>query len=93
MPAVLELYGRQQQNGDELFRTLQIYLENERSISRTSEILYTHRNTVLYRIRKIQDMFDHDLSDPYTREYTLLSVKVLYLYHRKTNRCQPQNEQ
>ena len=85
MPAVLELYERHRQNGDELFRTLQIYLENERSISRTSEVLYTHRNTVLYRIRKIQDLFDHDLSDPYTREYTLLSIKTLYLYHRKTN--------
>ena len=85
MPAVLELYERHQQNGDELFRTLQIYLENERSISRTSEALYTHRNTVLYRIRKIQDLFDHDLSDSYTREYTLLSIKILYLYHRKTN--------
>ncbi|MBC8572602.1 helix-turn-helix domain-containing protein [Jingyaoa shaoxingensis] len=44
---------------------------------------YTHRNTVLYRIRKIQDMLDHDLSDPYTREYALLSIKVLYLYHWK----------
>ena len=88
MPAILELWERHQQNGDELFRTLQIYLENERSISRTSEILYTHRNTVLYRIRKIQDMLDHDLADPYTREYALLSIKVLYLYHRK-NRQPP----
>ncbi|MEI3246748.1 MAG: helix-turn-helix domain-containing protein, partial [Lachnospiraceae bacterium] len=50
---------------------------------KTSEALFTHRNTVLYRIRKIQGMLDHDLNDPYVREYCLLSIKVLELYNRK----------
>ena len=83
MPAVADLWEKYQQTGDELFQTLKTFLENERSISKTSEALFTHRNTVLYRIRKIQGMLDHDLNDPYVREYCLLSIKVLELYNRK----------
>lgn len=83
MPAVLDLWNKHQKNGDELFHTLKCYLENERSISKTSEALFTHRNTVLYRIRKIQTILEHDLNDAYTREYCFLSIKVIELYNRK----------
>lgn len=48
----------------EYFTTLQVYLENNRSVSRTSKQLYLHRNTVAYRIRRILDVLDVDLDDP-----------------------------
>jgi DNA-binding PucR family transcriptional regulator len=44
--------------------TLRVYLENNRSVSRTSQQLYLHRNTVAYRIRRILDVLGVDLDDP-----------------------------
>lgn len=48
----------------EYVRTLQAYLENNRSVSRTAQALYVHRNTVAYRINKILDVLGVDLEDP-----------------------------
>ncbi|MDO5422494.1 MAG: helix-turn-helix domain-containing protein [Eubacteriales bacterium] len=85
MPAVVQLWEQQQIAGDELFRTLKTFLTYERSITKTSAELFTHRNTVLYRIRKIQDLLGRDLEDPYVREYCFLSIRILELYQWKTS--------
>lgn len=86
MPTLIKLWEMQQLNGDELFHTLKVFLDNERSVSRTSIALYTHRNTVLYRIRKIQEILKRDLDDAYTRQYCQLSIRILELYRQKNNR-------
>ncbi len=86
MPTVVKLWEMQQVNGDELFHTLKVFLDNERSVSRTSEALFTHRNTVLYRIRKIREILNRDLDDAYIREYCRLSIRILELYRHKSNR-------
>jgi sugar diacid utilization regulator len=44
--------------------TLRVYLENNRSVSRTAEQLFVHRNTVTYRIGRILDVLGVDLDDP-----------------------------
>ena len=44
--------------------TLRVYLENNRSVSRTAAALYLHRNTVAYRITRILDLLTIDLDDP-----------------------------
>ncbi|NMH98420.1 PucR family transcriptional regulator [Pseudonocardia acidicola] len=44
--------------------TLRVYLENNRSVSRTSRQLYLHRNTVTYRINRILGVLGVDLDDP-----------------------------
>jgi DNA-binding PucR family transcriptional regulator len=48
----------------EYVRTLRVYLENNRSVGRTSQQLYVHRNTVAYRISRILAVLDVDLDDP-----------------------------
>jgi sugar diacid utilization regulator len=48
----------------EYITTLRVYLENNRSVSRTAQRLYLHRNTVTYRIKKILDVLEVDLEDP-----------------------------
>ncbi|MFZ5967585.1 MAG: PucR family transcriptional regulator [Bacillota bacterium] len=40
----------------ELVKTLQIYFETNGNLKRMSEIMYTHYNTVLYRIQRIQEI-------------------------------------
>jgi purine catabolism regulator len=47
-------YDRQQ--GTELIKTLQVYLECDRSPSRTSELLFVHTQTVNYRMSRIQEL-------------------------------------
>ncbi|SKG72169.1 regulator of polyketide synthase expression [Mycobacteroides abscessus subsp. bolletii] len=39
---------------EELRLTLSVYLEMRRSVAQASRILHTHRNTVVYRIKKIE---------------------------------------
>lgn len=47
-------YDRDQ--GTELIKTLQVYLECDRSPSRASELLFIHTQTVNYRIARIQEL-------------------------------------
>ena len=42
--------------------------------------VYIHRNTLLYRIKKIKDCLTSDLDDTYTRNYMQISVMVLEIY-------------
>lgn len=83
MPTVYRLWEMEQQNGTEQFQTLKVFLENERSVSKTSEALFTHRNTVIYRLKKIEEILKHSLDDPYVRQYCRLSILVLELYHKR----------
>jgi hypothetical protein len=43
---------------------LRLYLEKERNIAETIRAAYMHRNTFLYRIRKIQEILQMDLDQP-----------------------------
>lgn len=60
-----------------LYRTLWVYLVQDRSVTRTIEHLYVHKNTLLHRLRKIEDNLRYSLSDPYSREYMRLSFGLL----------------
>lgn len=84
MPEVIHLWKMQQKQKDDLFLTLKTYLDHERSIAKTSETLFTHRNTVLYRIKKVQEILHQDLDDPYVREYCRMSIRVLELHTMKS---------
>lgn len=45
-----------------LLQTLQAFFDNRRSWQRTADALHLHRQTVLYRIRKIEEITGRDLS-------------------------------
>lgn len=59
--------------------TLYWYLACGRSLKKTCEVLFTHRNTVLYRIRRMQSDFGLPLEDPACHAELLLGVSVLLL--------------
>lgn len=60
-----------------LYETLRVYLEKHQNITRTSEALYIHRSTLLYRLDKIHSMLHLDLDDPSEVLYLLLSYRLL----------------
>ena len=72
-PDVYALY----RTDEVLYRTLWVYLVQDRSITRTIEHLYVHKNTLLNRLRKIEDNLRYSLADPYSREYMRLSFALL----------------
>ena len=76
MPEVYRLW-KERQNGDEMFRTLLCFLDHERSIAQTSAELFMHRNTTVYRIKKIQENMSVDLDDAKVRNYCHISMHFL----------------
>ena len=59
--SILEEYDRR--NDASLLETLQTYLRANCSIKDTSEALFLHRNSVIYRLRTIEELCRIDLSD------------------------------
>lgn len=57
--------------------TLYYYLINNRSLKKTCDALFTHRNTVLYRIRRIQEDFLIPLDDTSMHTELLLGTALL----------------
>lgn len=76
-PAVTALWKNTLRKNDGLYETLKMYLDCERSLSQTAAALYTHRNTVLYRIRKCQEMLGDALDNSELRIYMRISMKIL----------------
>lgn len=83
-PDIIKLWKKDiKNNNNDKIDTLYTYLTNERSLTKTSQLLFLHRNTLIYRIKKIEEQLNCDLNDPYTREYIIFSVKVLKIYRNK----------
>lgn len=57
--------------------TLYRYLTCCRSLKKTCDALFAHRNTVLYRIRRIRDDFNISLDDPAVHADLLLGSSLL----------------
>lgn len=53
------------------------YLKCERNTTKAAETLFMHRNTLLYKIKKIEEIIDRDLEDPDFRSRMLFSGYVL----------------
>ena len=79
-PVVITLWEKARSGNSDLYDTLKTYIDCERSLSQTAAALYTHRNTVLYRIRKCQEMLGDDLETPIKRLYIRISMQALELY-------------
>lgn len=81
-PAVEELAARQ--HGEEFVRSLHAYLACGRNLSRTAESLYIHRNTLVYRIEKIEEVLGADLSEADEDELFYLYLSCLIVERRTT---------
>lgn len=50
-------------NSTELVETLEVYIEEDRNLNKTSEKLFIHKNTLKYRIKRIEDISKCDLKN------------------------------
>ena len=76
-PEILRLREYDATHTAELSRTLKIYLEQDRNLARTAEILQIHRSTLLYRIGRIKEMTGMELEEPREKFRLLLSYYLI----------------
>lgn|GEM_PF-2936048 len=63
-----------------LYETLRVYLENNENAKLTSEILFTHYNTVSYRLDRIAQILNMDIGAPEVQFKVLLGIKLNDMY-------------
>lgn len=61
---------------DSLLETLSVYLETHCQISETAKRLFVHRNTVVYRIEKCEEILGKSLRDSETTMQLRLALRV-----------------
>lgn len=75
--SVQRLAACDREKGTQYCETLYHYLTCSRSLKRTCDALFTHRNTVLYRIHRMQEEFQLPLEEPSALADLLLSVSLV----------------
>jgi sugar diacid utilization regulator len=66
-------------HGGDLVQTLRAYLEENRVQRRVAERCFIHVNTVVYRVRRIEELLGVDLGDPATVFDVTLALRILDL--------------
>ena len=66
-------------HGGDLVHTLRAYLEEDRVQRRVAERCFIHVNTVVYRVRRIEELLGVDLGDPATVFDVTLALRILDL--------------
>jgi DNA-binding PucR family transcriptional regulator len=61
---------------ERLIRTLQVYLDQQGSLTRTAEVLSLHRNAVSYRVNQIFSLLDVDADSPDDRLLLQLACRA-----------------
>ena len=69
---------------DELFNTLETYLEAGGNSVLTADLLHIHRSTVNYRLARIREICAVDLSSPGTRVNLQVAIKLMRLFDQAT---------
>lgn len=70
-------------NNINLFQTLRVYLEQNGSIKNTSEKLFIHRSTLLYRLERIKEILELDIDDSDIRFNLMMTYKLYDLKEEK----------
>ncbi|WP_409228642.1 PucR family transcriptional regulator [Gudongella sp. SC589] len=75
-PALGRLRDYDRENGTEFYDTLKVYLDNNRNIKETSNSLFIHRNSLIYRISRISEIIGMDLNDSGNLHSLMDSIRI-----------------
>jgi purine catabolism regulator len=73
------LVAYDEQHRGSLVQTIDAYFAHHGNISQTAESLFVHRNTLLYRLERIQELTEHDLNQADMRLALQLALKFWQL--------------
>jgi purine catabolism regulator len=71
-----KLSSHTQDEEQRLLHTLSVFLETHCQISETAKRLYVHRNTVIYRLEKCEELLGKSLKDPDTTLRLRLALRI-----------------
>ena len=74
-PALIRLLRHDRRHHNDLCHVLYVYLTTDRNAAEASRRLYLHRNTMLYKIAKIEEILEQSLDD------SMFRIRLLYSYH------------
>jgi sugar diacid utilization regulator len=74
---IAPLVAYDEQYGTELVMTLESFLANDGSMAATYKQLFTHRHTIRYRLERIKELTDLDVSSTDGRERLGLGLKAM----------------
>lgn len=72
---LLKLKEYDDKNSTNLIETLTVYIEQNRNLGKTAEVLYIHRNTVKYRIKRIEELLECNLKDDKTAFNIMICIE------------------
>lgn len=75
-PNLTRLMEYDKKNQTEYYKSLKVFLENERNITKTAQELFVHKSTFLYRLKKIEKLLQIDLNSPKVRLHLLMSYEL-----------------
>jgi len=85
-PVIWRIYEYDQEYHTDYIDFLNTYIFSERSVKKTAEVLYMHRNTVYQKINKLKVIFNLDVDDHYIYIKIYVSLVALdQLRHSKDN--------
>ncbi|TCP29589.1 PucR-like helix-turn-helix protein [Scopulibacillus darangshiensis] len=64
----------------QLVKSLKVYLQTNGNVTKASELLFVHRSTLKYRLKKIQDITHMDLDDSEMRLQFQVAFKLLSMH-------------
>lgn len=76
-PGLIALMNHDRKTGGNLTEVMHIYLRNERNSALAAKKLFIHRNTMLNKVHRIEEILGETLDDPRLRERLLFSYHVI----------------
>ena len=74
---IAPLVAYDEQYDTELVRTLETFLDEDGSVARTSQELFTHRHTIRYRLERVRELTGLDVGSTVGRERLSLGLKAM----------------
>lgn len=74
-----------QKNDSHLMLTLTAFLENHQNLAATSRQLFIHRNTLLYRVEKIENLLGYSLNKGDTHFNLSLAIKLQKSFEKRND--------
>jgi sugar diacid utilization regulator len=78
-PEAIKIFNYDLKNKTDLLKSLYFYLISEKSLIAASKQLNIHKNTLVYRLQRIADLFAVNLDDPFVRFHLIASYIILAL--------------
>ena len=75
-PKMKLLLDYDKKHDSDLAHTFYMYLIHERNITSTATAMHMHRNTIVYRIKKIHSLIGEDYESYRERQYLILSYEI-----------------